>query len=172
MFHLSLYPVFDSYLLVAVVAVVLAALMGFGPSREKTSRRQRLALLVLRAAVIALVLLAHAAADVGLYADQQTAGHAGRVDRRDAEHDGARCGGQEDAVGGDAGGGWPPPRRRSNGCRRSSSSRRTCSTRTFTSFRSITAGSGSPTGRRATRPPSVRPSTTSCAASRASGCWA
>ena len=58
MFHLSLYPVFDSYLLVAVVAVVLAALMGFGPSRERTSRRQRLALLVLRVAVIALVLLA------------------------------------------------------------------------------------------------------------------
>jgi uncharacterized membrane protein len=58
MFHLSLYPVFDSYLLVAVVAIVLAALMWFGPSRERTSRRQRMALLVLRAAVIALVLLA------------------------------------------------------------------------------------------------------------------
>ena len=58
MFRLSLYPVFDSYLLVAVVALVLAGLMWFGPSREKTGRRHRVMLVVLRAAVIALVLLA------------------------------------------------------------------------------------------------------------------
>ena len=38
MFHLSLYPVFDSYLLVAVVALVLAGLLWFGPSREQIGR--------------------------------------------------------------------------------------------------------------------------------------
>ena len=41
MFRLSLYPVFDSYLLVAVVALLLAGLMWFGPSREKTGRGHR-----------------------------------------------------------------------------------------------------------------------------------
>ena len=58
MFRLSLYPVFDSYLLVAVVALLLAGLMWFGPSREKIGRRHRVMLALLRAAVIALVVLA------------------------------------------------------------------------------------------------------------------
>ena len=58
MFHLSLDPVFDSYLLVAVVAMVLVGLMWFGPSREKAGRRQRVALALLRAIVIGLVILA------------------------------------------------------------------------------------------------------------------
>jgi hypothetical protein len=58
MFRLFFYPVFDSYLLVAVVALVLAGLMLFGPSREKTRRGQRAAIALLRAVVIALVLLA------------------------------------------------------------------------------------------------------------------
>ena len=58
MFHLSLDPVFDSYLLVAIVAIVLAGLMWFGPSREKAGRRQRVALALLRAIVIGLIILA------------------------------------------------------------------------------------------------------------------
>lgn len=58
MFHLSFYPVFDSYLLVAGVAIVLVGLMWFGPSPKKTSRGQRVAIALLRATVIALVLLA------------------------------------------------------------------------------------------------------------------
>ena len=37
MFRLSLYPIFDSYLLVAVVALVLVGLMWFGPSRREDS---------------------------------------------------------------------------------------------------------------------------------------
>jgi uncharacterized membrane protein len=58
MFHISLYPVFDSYLLVVVVALLLAGLMWFGPSREKTGRGQRAIIGLLRAAAILLVLLA------------------------------------------------------------------------------------------------------------------
>ena len=58
MFHLSLDPVFDSYLLVAIVAIVLAGLMWFGPSREKAGRRQRVVLALLRAIVIGLIILA------------------------------------------------------------------------------------------------------------------
>jgi uncharacterized membrane protein len=55
MVHFSFYPVFDSYLLVAVVAIALAGLMWFGPSREKTKRRQRVTIGLLRALVILLV---------------------------------------------------------------------------------------------------------------------
>ena len=58
MFRLFFYPVFDSYALVAVVAFLLAALLLIGPGREKTGRRQRAAIAVLRASVIAMVLLA------------------------------------------------------------------------------------------------------------------
>ncbi len=58
MFRLFFYPVFDSYLLVAAVALLLAGLMWFGPSREKTGRGHRVAIALLRAVVIALVLLA------------------------------------------------------------------------------------------------------------------
>jgi len=58
MFRLSLYPVFDSYLLVLVVALLLLGLLWFGPSGEKTGRRHRVVLALLRAAVIALVILA------------------------------------------------------------------------------------------------------------------
>ena len=58
MFRLSLYPVFDSYLLVAIVALVLVGLMWFGPSRDKLSRRQRGILAAVRAMVIFLVILA------------------------------------------------------------------------------------------------------------------
>jgi uncharacterized membrane protein len=58
MFRLSFYPVFDSYLLVAVVALLLAGLMWFGPSREKTGRWHRVMIGLLRAVVIVLVLLA------------------------------------------------------------------------------------------------------------------
>jgi uncharacterized membrane protein len=58
MFRLSFYPVFDSYALVAVVALALAGLMLFGPSREKTGRWGRLAIALLRTIVILLVLAA------------------------------------------------------------------------------------------------------------------
>ncbi|MEN6452469.1 MAG: hypothetical protein ABFC96_18425 [Thermoguttaceae bacterium] len=58
MFHLTLNPVFDSYLLVAVVAIVLAGLLWFGPSRERIARRNRVLLALLRAVVIALVAMA------------------------------------------------------------------------------------------------------------------
>ena len=58
MFRLSFYPVFDSYLLVAAVALVLVGLMWFGPSRDKTSRWHRVAIALLRAAVIVMILLA------------------------------------------------------------------------------------------------------------------
>ncbi len=58
MFRLSLYPVFDSYVLVAVVALLLAGLMFWGPSRRKVSRWHRAMLILPRAAVIALIVLA------------------------------------------------------------------------------------------------------------------
>jgi hypothetical protein len=58
MFRLSLNPVFDSYLLVAIVALLLMGLVWFGPSRAKVSRRHRAMLAVLRGAVIGLVILA------------------------------------------------------------------------------------------------------------------
>lgn len=58
MVHLSLNPIFDSYLLVAVVGLLLVGLLWFGPSREKTSRPQRAMLVLLRAAVIVLIILA------------------------------------------------------------------------------------------------------------------
>ncbi len=58
MFRLSYYPVFDSYLLVATVGLLLLGLMWFGPSREKTQHRHRLTLVLLRVAVIVLVMLA------------------------------------------------------------------------------------------------------------------
>jgi len=57
MFRLSLYPIFDSYLLVAVVALLLTGLMWFGPSRAKIGRRHQVILAMTRAAVIVLVLL-------------------------------------------------------------------------------------------------------------------
>jgi uncharacterized membrane protein len=58
MFRLSFYPVFDSYLMVAVVALLLVGLLWVGPNREKASGIRRAVLVVLRAAVIALIVLA------------------------------------------------------------------------------------------------------------------
>ncbi|MEN6458704.1 MAG: hypothetical protein ABFC63_07215 [Thermoguttaceae bacterium] len=58
MFHLTLNPVFDSYLLVAVVVLALTGLLWFGPSRQKTPRPHRLMLAMLRAGVIALLAMA------------------------------------------------------------------------------------------------------------------
>ena len=144
--------------------------MGFGPSRERTSRRQRLALFVLRAAVIALVLLAMLRPTlVYTRTNKQPATLVVLVDC-DAEHDGARRGGQDDALGGAArpspaaapalatavagvrAEGVPVRRRPARASGRSRQDR------------------GSPTSPRATRRPSARPSTTCCAARRASGC--
>ena len=56
--RLYYYPIGDSYLLVIWVALVLLALLALGPSGGRLSRRQRAGLLALRAAVIALVILA------------------------------------------------------------------------------------------------------------------
>ncbi|MCE5269594.1 MAG: hypothetical protein LLG00_17085 [Planctomycetaceae bacterium] len=56
--HLTLNPVFDSYLLVAVIGLALAGLLWFGPSRQRTGRWQRVMLAMLRAAVVALVAIA------------------------------------------------------------------------------------------------------------------
>ena len=59
MFRLFFYPIADSYLLVAVAAVVLVMLLAvLGPSRSKLNRRQRLTLAILRGVVIVLVVLA------------------------------------------------------------------------------------------------------------------
>ena len=58
MFRLSFYPIFDSYLLAALVVLLLGGLLWFIPSRERTTRRQRTMLVLLRGAVIALVALA------------------------------------------------------------------------------------------------------------------
>jgi len=59
MFRLSLYPIADSYLVVIAAALaLLLILLAVGPGRGPLSRRQRAALLALRAGVIALVILA------------------------------------------------------------------------------------------------------------------
>jgi len=59
MFRLYLYPIADSYLVVALAAMVLLVLLALvRPSREKARRGRRVALALLRAGVIALVLLA------------------------------------------------------------------------------------------------------------------
>lgn len=58
MFHLSFYPVADSYLLVLAAALVLLGLMAFGPPRSKTTPRRRFVLAALRLAVVALLVLA------------------------------------------------------------------------------------------------------------------
>lgn len=57
MFRLTFYPVFDSYLLVAMVALLLAGLLWFGPSRLHTNRRQRALLVLLRLGLILLIAL-------------------------------------------------------------------------------------------------------------------
>jgi uncharacterized membrane protein len=58
MFRLSFYPVFDSYPLVAVVALLLLAAMWFGPSKRKIVGWRRWVLIVPRLLVILLVLAA------------------------------------------------------------------------------------------------------------------
>ena len=58
MFHLFFYPVADSYLLVAVAALLLAGLLAGAAAQGRLSWRRRLALAAVRAAVIALVVLA------------------------------------------------------------------------------------------------------------------
>ncbi len=54
----SLYPIADSFLLVAAAALVLFALLVVGPSRERVARGRRRLLLGLRAGVIALIVVA------------------------------------------------------------------------------------------------------------------
>lgn len=58
MFHWSLYPVAESYLLVVVCALVLLGLLMVGPGRERASRSKRAALAGVRLGVVVLVVLA------------------------------------------------------------------------------------------------------------------
>ena len=58
MFHWSLYPIAESYLLVGVCALVLLGLLMVGPGREKTSRGRRTTLAAIRLGVVVLVILA------------------------------------------------------------------------------------------------------------------
>jgi len=58
MTRFSFYPVGDSYLLVAVVALVLLGLLLLGPGRGRIGGRGRVVLAAVRLAVIALVILA------------------------------------------------------------------------------------------------------------------
>jgi hypothetical protein len=54
----SLYPIADSFLLVAAAALVLFALLVVGPSRARVARGRRRVLLGLRAGVIVLIVVA------------------------------------------------------------------------------------------------------------------
>ncbi len=58
MFHLYFYPVAESYLVVAVVALALLALLAVGPGPSRVNRRRRRILASLRAAAILAVLFA------------------------------------------------------------------------------------------------------------------
>ena len=58
MFELSFYPIADSFLLVAVAAAVLAGLLLLRPAQGEVTVRRRLLLAAVRAAVVALVILA------------------------------------------------------------------------------------------------------------------
>ena len=58
MTRFSFYPIGGSYFWVVAAALVLLALLAFGPGRERTGRMGRVVLLLLRAAVIALVIAA------------------------------------------------------------------------------------------------------------------
>ncbi|MBN1395930.1 MAG: hypothetical protein JW959_12990 [Pirellulales bacterium] len=58
MFRLSFYPIYDSYLLTALVALLLIGLLWFGPSRQRTARGQRALLTLLRLGAILLAALA------------------------------------------------------------------------------------------------------------------
>ncbi|MFZ5829198.1 MAG: glutamine amidotransferase [Planctomycetota bacterium] len=58
MVRFSFYPIADSYLLVALIALLLLALLAIGPGRERLNSGRRGALLALRIGVIVLVILA------------------------------------------------------------------------------------------------------------------
>ena len=116
MFRLSLYPVFDSYLLVAVVALVLVGLMWFGPSREKTGATASGGAGPAAGGRDRAGDAGHAPADADLHANEEAGGHAGRAGRPVAEHVGARRRGQQDPLGGPATARWPTPRRRWPSC--------------------------------------------------------
>ena len=58
MFRFSFYPIADSYLVVAIVAAVLVALLMVGPSRGRLTPRRRWTLVALRSIVILLAILA------------------------------------------------------------------------------------------------------------------
>lgn len=56
--HLSLYPIADSYTLVALAAIVLLGLLAVGPARDKMSPGKRAALAGIRLGVVLLVVVA------------------------------------------------------------------------------------------------------------------
>jgi len=58
MYRLTLDPVFQSYLLAAMVALLSAGLLWWGPRRQKTSSAGRMALGLIRLAIITLLALA------------------------------------------------------------------------------------------------------------------
>jgi hypothetical protein len=58
MFHLSFYPIADSYLLVLAMAILLLAVLALLPGSARLNRRQRIGLLALRIFVIVMVILA------------------------------------------------------------------------------------------------------------------
>lgn len=58
MFRFSLYPIGDSYLLVAAVALMLGGLLAWGPAQSKTTPFRRNLLVAIRVVVIVLIILA------------------------------------------------------------------------------------------------------------------
>ena len=58
MFHWYFYPVADSYVVVAAVALALVLLLGIGPARGKTGTKRRLVLTGIRLAIILLLVAA------------------------------------------------------------------------------------------------------------------
>ena len=58
MFRITLYPVFDSYLLVALVVLLSAGVLWFGMNGARASRRQRMMLVLLRLGLVLLIALA------------------------------------------------------------------------------------------------------------------
>ena len=171
MFRLFFYPVFDSYLLVAAVALLLAGLMWFGPSREKMGRGHRVAIALLRAVVVALVLLAMLRPTlVYTHTEKQAATLVVLVDQ-------SRSMTVPDAVGDKTR--WDALRLTLTDAAPALAKLQNefeLKAYTFDSdvheARAEKARSNCPTSRPAGKPPSARRSTKCCGAKPANGCWA
>ena len=172
MFRLSLYPIFDSYLLVAVVALLLAGLMWFGPSREKIGRRHQVMLALVRAAVIALMVLAMLRPTlIYMQTKKQSATLVVLADQ-------SRSMSVPDAVGNKTR--WQALRGAlANAAPALAKLQRDFELKSYAFDTEVheanaakAAGSSCPKSPRDNRPPSGRPWRTCWAARRASGCWA